>query len=194
MICLILGQARMLCAKKESGKPSKEYQIKAAYLYNFLKTIEWPEPEENIPKSEKIILGIIGPHQFGNALNKLGAKTVKNKKLLVRHFPKLPKNESIRKKWLQELHNCQLVYVCRSVQDQTDEILETILDQPILTVGESPRFLEAGGIINFVADSKRGGFQIDLAHAKRIGLAFSSKLLRLAERVYQEEQVAKAEK
>jgi hypothetical protein len=169
--------------------PSREYQIKAAFLYNFIKFVDWPKnkmPEPNEP----IILGIIGKDPFGNTFELVKDKQIKGRKLLVKRFKSIVglkrRGESGKRElyWRMEaLKKCHLLFVCSSEKEAFKDIVNALKNQPILTVGDSKDFFKADGIINFVMEKKKLRFEINMTCAKKAELKIRSQLLRLAKRV-----------
>jgi len=151
------------------GREASEYQIKAAYLYNFAKFVEWP-PEVLSRKDDPIRICIVGENPFGNYLNEsTEEKTINGRKLLVR---RLKAGESLR--------GCQVAFISSSERTHLRTILENVNRASVLTVGETEGFAALGGVINFTMEESRVRFEINVDAAERAGLKISSKLLSLA--------------
>jgi hypothetical protein len=140
---------------------SQEYQIKAAYLYNFLKYVEWPD---RINRTFRIC--VAGQNPFGGVLDGL----TKNER--VRGNP--VKTELI----LGFEPGCDVIFTPRT--SNIPAYLQAAAGMPILTVGETPRYIEQGGIINFFVENGKVRFEINRTAAERAGLRISSRLLQLA--------------
>jgi len=156
--------------------PLTEFQLKAVFIYNFAKFVEWPADTFPDPKSP-FVIGIIGEDPFGNYLE----ETVKNKFMnehpfTVRHVRLLP-----------DVVKCHILFVADSERKRLPEILNGIRGASVLTVSDLDRFLESGGIIRFYMEGNKVRFQINNDAAKRVGLKISSKLLRLGSRTEGEE-------
>lgn len=171
---------------------SREYQIKAAFLFNFIKFVNWPK-EKMADANEPIIIGIIGKDPFGDTLDPIKNKKVKGKKLVIKRFKgfeELKKNsgkdepEFGRK--IQALRKCHLLFVCSSEKENFEEIIEILEGSSVLTVEETAGFLKAGGIVNFLMEDKKVRFEINITAAEQAKLKIRSKLLRLAKRVVEE--------
>jgi hypothetical protein len=178
----------------EESSVSREYQIKAAFLYNFLKTVEWPE-EVISDGNEPMVIGIIGKDHFGEAFDPIKGKSVKGRKVIVKRFEGLSQVDESSDDAEDEskaLRKCHLLFVCSSEQKTFGEIIKSVKGHSVLTVSEVDNFLEAGGIINFIPSAEKGEFEINLAVAKRVRLKISSKLLRIAKRVIEEKPSEKA--
>lgn len=142
---------------------SREYEIKAAYLYNFIKYVDWPS------YGDTITIGVLGYDPFGTALAPLNSKVVKGRRLVIRHF------DSVR-----EAQQCQIIFVSSSEKQRLQEIFESLRFARVLTVGETQGFADGGGIINFIEENNKIRFEINAEAARRTGLNISSELLKLA--------------
>jgi len=181
-------------ARADSAK-SKEQQIKAAFIYNFIKFVDWPE-EKMDDSNEPIIIGIIGSKNFVKAVEPLIRKKIKNRNISIKYFEdyeKLKKSQDDDdRQWnqkMESLKTCHLLMfcICDSVRiKDLSQIIKALKGSPVLTVGETAGFLEFGGIINFLMEDKKVRFEINVTAAKKNKLTISSKLLRLAKRVVKE--------
>jgi hypothetical protein len=165
---------------------SREYEIKAAFLYNFLMFVDWP-PEKMGDNSQPIIIGIIGDDPFENAFEPVKDKQVNNRNVIVKRFKGLEElkksSEAERKQAIEDIKKCHLLYICKSEQRLLKEIIDLIKDSSVLTVGSMENFLELGGIINFVLEEDKVRFEINLTTARQAKVQIRSQLLRLAKRV-----------
>jgi hypothetical protein len=172
----------------QSRRQAKEYEIKAAYLYNFLLFVDWPEPKQNSqtdeskppiekPPAKTITIGIIGKDSFGDNFNKVEGKLIKskNKRLSIKRFGRFRRQ--------QDLDRCDLLFFCSSEMKNIDKILAGIKGNAILTVGETSNFLERGGIINLLKVGTKIKWEINRTPAKKSGLKIRAQLLRNAVRV-----------
>jgi YfiR/HmsC-like len=142
---------------------SREYEIKAAYLYNFIKYVDWPS------YGDTISIGVLGNDPFGPALAPLNGKMVKGRRLVTKHL------DSVR-----EAQQCQIIFVSSSEKQRLQEIFESLRSARVLTVGETQGFADGGGIINFIEENNKIRFEINAEAARRTGLNISSELLKLA--------------
>jgi hypothetical protein len=155
-------------SRAQESQPT-EYQIKAAFLFNFAKFVEWP-PTAFAEATSPLVIGILGDNPFGGDLDRtIRDKTINNRPLVVREF-RSP----------AEATNCHMLFISTSVKQRLPEIFKALRGASVLTVGETDRFTEAGGMINFVAEGNKTRFQISEVAAKSVGLKISSKLLSLA--------------
>lgn len=160
LVCAALAPA---CAA-----PS-EYEIKAAFLYNFANFVEWPG-KVAADSNGTLVIGVYGDDPFGDALDQtVAGKTINGRRIEIKRF------RSVR-----DLKPCHILYISASEDGHTGRILDAIADWHVLTVGETDGFARGGGIIGFVVEDKKVKFEISTDNAKRAGIRVSSKLLKLA--------------
>ena len=174
-------------ARAADSTASREYQVKAAFLYNFLMFVDWPQ-EKMADSNAPIIIGIIGKDQFENAFEPVKDKLVNNRKVIVERFKpfeELKKSDkAVLDQQIEAIRKCHLLYVCRSEEASLKEILNLIKDYSVLTVASMEKFIDSGGgIINFVMEEDKVRFEINVTTAKQAKLQIRSQLLRLAKRV-----------
>jgi len=171
---------------------SREYQVKAAFLYNFIQFVDWPE-EKLADSNEPIAIGIVGKDPFGDAFEPIKDKKVKGRDVVIKRFKSFEKlekstekNESQSDQEIETLTKCHLLFICPSERKNLKKIINTVKDCDVLTVSEMKGFLEAGGIINWFVEEKKLRFEINITAAERAKLRIRSKLLRLAKRIVEE--------
>jgi hypothetical protein len=169
-----------------SGAQFKEYEVKAAFIYNFLKFVDWPEEKAASDKKE-IVIGIVGEDPFGSATDIFKDKTVGDNKVVLQRFEGIEQIERTadREQKFEMLKACHLLFICPSEQKRVQEIIKIIDKHSVLTVGDAEGFIESGGIINFLMEGNKIRFDINQAAAEKAGLKIRSQLLRLAKRVVQ---------
>ena len=150
------------------GEPAPEYAVKAAFLYNFAKFVEWPADAFTGPGSP-IVIWVFGEDPFGDGLGSLKGKTANGRPIVVRYAANLG-----------ELERCHILFVSASEKENLQKVLQTTKGWSILTVGDMNGFAQDGGIINMVKEESRVGIEINLEAAQRSRLKISSKLLALA--------------
>lgn len=161
---------------------SREYQVKAAFLYSFINFIDWPKEKMKDDNDEPILMGIIGKDPFGDAFEPIKNKLVKGKRVVVRRFKGFNEiKNSIDE--IDTLGKCHLLYICPSEKGNNHRIIEIAQKNSILTVGDTESFLEDDGIINFIMEENKVRFEINNNAAEKSKLNIRSKLLRLAKRV-----------
>lgn len=169
---MTLNLASSADAQTGDASDSSEYLIKAGFIYNFAKFVEWPPT--SFPQSDApIVIGILGTDPFGSVLDRIVAdKKIGSRGFVVRRY-----------KWskdLKDLRECQILFVSSSEKAHTDEILEFVKWLPILTIGETPGFAERGGVIRFTVEDNRVRFEVSVDAAHNANLNISSRLLTLA--------------
>lgn len=156
--------------------PVSEYQIKAAFLYNFAKFIEWPV-EAHVADAQSFTIGILGPDPFGPDIAVIEGKLVKGKPLRV-----------VRGLALEELKGCQVLFIGTAAPAELARALGALKDKPILTVGESEGFARRGGMIHLMTVENKVRFEINTQVAEQARLKISSHLLRLAKIVSRDDE------
>ena len=177
---LLLGMlvsAAPLATSESAGQTavSREYTIKAAYLYNFSRYVRWPD--RSFREGDPFVIGVLGTDPFGSNLERIAAaKNVDGRKISIRRFASLDK-----------MTTCHVLFVAASLDPKKQrEAIRTLGSSPVLLVGETPGFAKAGGAINFYVEANRTRFEINLDAARRARLEISSKLARTVppDRVY----------
>lgn len=147
---------------------SKEYQIKAAFLYNFAQFVNWPAAtlaDTNAP----FYIGVLGDDPFNGALDGMvQGESIDNHKIVIE-----------RSQNVEDLKNCEMIFVSKSERKHVPEILSELDSRPILTVSEIKGFAERGGSINFYQEGTKLRFEINLGAAQHDGLKISAQLLSL---------------
>jgi hypothetical protein len=129
-----------------------EYQVKAAFLYNFAKFVEWP-PGSFSDASSPLRICVLGQDPFGQEL-----RGITNEKIVNGH-----KLEVVQLVDLQLASTCHILFIAVSEKAQLKRILESLRGAFALTVGDSKGFAELGGIINFVLEDNRVQFEVNRA-------------------------------
>jgi hypothetical protein len=160
----------LLLALPATPQQPSEYQLKAAFLLNFTKFVEWPAAafEES---ASAITICILGDDPFGATLNQLvEGEVVNGRKVGALRIRRPPAPKS-----------CQVLFVGGSEKD-VSKILAG-LGPGVLTVGEGAGFLRDGGMIAFVMENRRVRFEINQCAATNASLTMSSRLLSVARNV-----------
>jgi hypothetical protein len=147
-----------------------EYQVKAAFIYNFAKFVEWP-PQVFKTSTDPITICVLGQNPFGNALQEaVSGKTVEGRTFIVRQLS-------------SELAatGCQILFVSSSERKRLQAILGNVKTTGVLTVGETETFASEGGVINFRIEAGTVRIQVNVDAAEQAKLRISSKLLSLAQ-------------
>ena len=148
---------------------ASEYELKAAFLYNFANFITWPSEVFARPDSA-FVIGIVGTDPFGPTLEQvLNGQRWNGRPIAI-----------VRFSHPQEIRAVQLLFVSESERKHWPEVQAAAGSASILTVSDMRDFCALGGMIQFVAEHNRLGFHMNVAAANRARLAVSSKLLKLA--------------
>lgn len=148
---------------------SKEYRVKAVFLFNFTQFVEWPAVAFNSPTSP-FIIGILGDDPFGNSID----ETILNEK--VGGHPLIVQ----RYKDLRDLKNCHILFINGSDPEKVKENL-LVINRYTLTVSDADNFMRAGGIIRLITENNKIRIQVNPDAARNAELFISSKLLRVSE-------------
>jgi hypothetical protein len=167
LACAALAGSPLLSA---ATPPPQEYEVKAAFLYHFAHLVEWPGTADS---TEPFVIGVVGYDPFGATLDTvLANKSVRAQPVRVQRLPSVAQLEDAR---------VDILFVGRGDDDHVRRALAAVASRPVLTVGESARFAERGGMIGFrVTDEGRVAFDINLQRARDSGLRMRSQLLKLA--------------
>ena len=166
MAALLMLAAAM--AQAQSAE-ANEYELKAAFLFNFAKFVEWP-PGTFTAAGDPIHICVLGPNPFGDALERLAqGRLAQSRRLQVE-----PTSNVIA------AGQCQIVFIPEGNAPQSLQLFRNASVVGALTVGEGESFARDGGVINFVLRENRVGFEINVDAARRARLQISSKLLNLA--------------
>lgn len=147
-----------------------EYEVKAAFLYQFISFVEWPSDAFEDDTAD-FVIGILGEDPFNGILDNI----VKEKKAHNRPI------RIIRSQDPEALKSCQVVFVSSSEQANSSQVMDTLGASSILTIGEWDRFTQEGGIIRFMIRKNKIAFEINNDQAQEVGLTISSQLLNLAQ-------------
>lgn len=170
VLCLsLVASASPIRAQGPDSSASSEYLIKAGFIYNFAKLMEWPAPTFPQPTSP-IVIGVLGTDPFQGMLDAvLHGKQVNGREFVVKHM-----------KWGDDPKSCNILFVSSSERTHLDDLFRQIRGLPILTIGDTPGFAQRGGIINFVLEDNKVRFDIDVNAARQANISISSRLLALA--------------
>jgi hypothetical protein len=166
LVLLVLSNNRMARAQT---RPALEYQVKAAFLFNFTRFIHWPPSAYSSPDAP-FVIGIVGNDPFGSYIDDLvSGELAEGHKILVRRYTDG-----------SDPKGCHLVFINCSTPAQTKTTILQTGGQNILTVGDQDDFISMGGILRFYKQDNKIKMEIELAAAKAAELDISAKLLQLA--------------
>ncbi len=167
LILALLGLG--MPALGQEKRSAEEYELKAAFLLNFAKFVEWPPPARP-PPGAPVRIGIVGKDPSGGTIqNSLNGKTVNEGPIVVEIIERA-----------EQAQGCHLLFVPSGDRDLEAVILKAVKGRPVLTVGEREGFLQSGGLFNFYSEDKKLRLELDNDSIRSAGMVVSSKLLRLA--------------
>jgi hypothetical protein len=147
-----------------------EYQVKAAFLYNFAKFVEWP-PQAFKGPSDPITICVLGRNPFNSSLDAaVSGKTIESRAFVIQQVSNT-----------HQAGQCQILFVSSSERKRVQSILEDLKSSGILTVGETEDFAAEGGVVTFKLEGGRVRLEINVNAAEQQRLRISSKLLSLAQ-------------
>ncbi len=165
LLCWLFSANHVSLAQVD--QPS-EYRLKVAFLYNFAIYTEWPSL-----RHAAFHLCIHGEDPFGEHLQHLQQKKVNDRKILIQYT-----------KGIEDLFDCQIVFITRSVSDDLENIINSLDGKPILTISDSSGSDRRGVALNMTVKEGKITFVANVTVAKKAGLNFKSQLLRFASEVY----------
>jgi len=171
VLCLIAGALAFGPGEtRAQSAATKEYQLKAVFLFNFAQFVEWPTnafPEAQAP----LVIGVMGENPFGTYLDEIvRGEEVNKHPLTIQHYRRA-----------EEIKTCHILFISQSEMGRLDQILASLKGRNILTVGDAESFAQRGGMIRFVTEKNKIRLKINLETVKAAALTISSKVLRAAE-------------
>jgi hypothetical protein len=157
------------CSAAVAVQTANEYQLKAAFLYNAPKFVDWPAAALS---SGTFTIGVLGDDPFGPLLDQLTGRSIKGKQIVIRRITS-PERAS----------ECQLLFIAASEQRRLPTVLGRLRDLPVLTVSDIDGFAFAGGMLELGMDRNRLTFIANNRQAKRQGLRISAQMLKLAREI-----------
>jgi YfiR/HmsC-like len=152
------------------AQASREYQLKAVFLYNFAQFTDWPTDAFAGDKSP-IVIGVLGGDPFGQALNDtVRGETVRGHPLLVEHY-----------RHADEIKTCHILFISQVEIRHWDDIVKATKGKPVLTVADADGAVSAKAVIRFAVANNKVHFRINQDAAREENLTLSSKLLRVAD-------------
>lgn len=167
LVTAAVGAGALVAALAASAAAQDEYGVKAAFLFNFAKFVEWPADAFAAPDAG-LVMCVAGAGDVDAAVQ----GTVKGK--LVNGRP-----IEVRRVSDGDVRSCHLLFVADG-RARAAELVEGARSASVLTVGETPGFTQLGGVINFTTEDNKVRFEINEDAAKKARLKISSKLLSLA--------------
>jgi hypothetical protein len=167
-ILCVLNTAVTSYPVRASEPSMNEYLLKAAFIYNIAKFVEWP-PGTFESEKAPLVLCVLGKDPFGNTLNTIDGKIVQGRVLTIKHIDRI-----------DDLRTCHILFISSSEMNRLPQILQSLKDAKVLTVADMPHFAQNGGIINLITLENKITMEINVAATEKARLQISSKLLKLA--------------
>jgi hypothetical protein len=168
VMVLVCASFAIPIAQAQQAKPT-EYQVKATYLYNFGKFVNWSATSVGA-KDDSFAICVLGQDPFGPALDAALAKqSIDGKSVVARRITKP-----------QEAPSCRILFISSSEDRQLKGVLAVLDGAGILTVSDIPQFSQRGGMIEFTLEGNKVRFEVNLTTAENAGLILSSELLKVA--------------
>lgn len=161
LLCCALG------ANKAIAQQADEQAVKAGFIFNFIKFTQWSATQES--DSRRLLICTTSDKPLGGQVAKLAGRSVGAKSIEVRSNSGT--NESA---------NCDVLFIPASDADRAETYLRSLGNAPVLTIGDFPGFIKAGGMIGLRMQENRLKFDVNLGSAQRAGLQLNSQMLKLA--------------
>jgi hypothetical protein len=146
-----------------------DFQVKATYLYNFGRFIEWPG-KVAAAEGGSFTVCVLGQDPFGPSLDAtLAGETIGGRTIVAKRISSA-----------EESGNCQIIFLSLADDSRLNKIIADLDKKAVLTVSDMPQFVKRGGMIQFVAEGKKVRFEVNLTATQHAGLTLSSELLKVA--------------
>lgn len=163
--------ALISCAAVTAQQPKpSEYSVKAVYLYNFGKFVQWPAATSAIAPGNTFAICVLGDDPFGDSLaNVVKGENISGLPLSAAHIDRV-----------DDAARCRILFISSSEEGRLPHVLDALQSRPVLTVSDMPGFCDRGGMIQFVVNDEKVRFEVNVAAAGKAKLALSSQLLKVA--------------
>jgi hypothetical protein len=171
-LCAVLLAANLCFAGSLSAQQSRpqEYEVKAVYLYNFGRFVQWPAASPAVTADDSFTICVLGRDPFGPVLDTtLAGEAIDGRKLVAKRITNT-----------RDATHCRIIFISSSEAPRIKEILNSLEKSSALTVSEMPDFINSGGMIQFVLKDNKVRFAVNLIAAEKAGLTISSQLLKVA--------------
>lgn len=202
----MIGTGPLLAASEMSNSQKTpeemEFEVKAAFIFNFMKFIQWPAEKdiaaEPVDKTKPIQIAILGSNPFNKAFQHILDKNVQGRAIQLlelesfeqfrRSYPnKQSALASYQQAHLASLQQCHLLFICDSEKNSAADLVAMAKGNALVTVSDIAEFAAEFGMIGFVVEKQKVRFEINLDAAAGENIRISSQLLGLARRVYKKE-------
>lgn len=166
----VLLLAMLLGGQAASADSAPEYQLKAAYLFNFAKFTEWPPTA--LPAGAPVTICVAGRDPFGDALAGLESKMLQSRAVRVR-----------RGVHAEDMRGCQIVFITDNDERRMQDLLRAAEAASTLTLSDLDGFVDQGGMIGLITRENRILFDVNFDMTHRANVKLSSQVLKLARSV-----------
>lgn len=166
---LVAGAALIGSACAVAVPEATEYDVKAAFIYNFARFTEWPSSAFEHP-TDPIRICIVGDDPFGNTLDEIVRGKMLAEHALVVARVGTPAGA----------RDCHIAFVSRADSERLGSVIAAVRDRPVMTIGDTEDAAQRGAVLGFLIQNGRVRFAINTETAKRTGLVLSSQLIKLA--------------
>jgi hypothetical protein len=168
MTCVVL--AATVHAEPAATSPVDEYRVKAAFVYNIARFVDWPSAAFGDAGSP-VVVCVLGVDPFGSALDEaLQGRTVRGRPVTIRRSQDLAAG-------------CHVVFIAVSEKKRVEDIIDRLGSTPVLSISEVDRFTHRGGMIGLTMEGSYVRFDVNASAANRVNLTMSGRLLALASSV-----------
>jgi hypothetical protein len=170
LVAWSVGPVPLAAQEDDESTANREYRIKAAYLYQFGRYVEWPAKAFSSPKAP-FVIGVPEHDPLIGDLDQIARiKKIQDREIQIRRFSSAA-----------DIRPCNILYLPASLAPEAQaEVIRKAVGQGLLLVGDGPGFLERGGIVQFVVEENRIRVVVSRKAAERAGLTISAKLLQVA--------------
>ncbi|MBU1054111.1 MAG: YfiR family protein [Proteobacteria bacterium] len=172
ILVLMISVSIAISGSYGSESSKMEPKLKAAFIYNFAKFVDWSTTYSKGISSQPFLIGVLGNDPITEELLAIEGKLIKGRKMLVRTLSDI-----------QDIKGCQVVFISASEKNNLISILNAVKNKEILTISDMNNFVDKGGSIGFVRIENKIRFDVNLKTAEKSNLKIRSDLLALARRI-----------
>ena len=166
IILLLLAGGLLIQQRQVRAQSAEVNQVKAAYLYNFAKFVEWP-PDAYQSADDPAVICAVGDDRTGEVLQQAVSGKKANGRRVEARYPRTSR----------DMRSCHVLFIGFSEKSRVSDVLHYLENSHVLTVGQTEHFIPLGGMINLAQNNGRIELEIDPETAEAAGLKISSRLL-----------------
>jgi hypothetical protein len=168
-VVVVVALFGLLLPGAHSQEKPSEYKVKAVYLYNFGRFVEWPATGTRA-SNDNFTICVLGQDPFGPALDAtVAGETINGKGVVAKRISTS-----------QEAGDCRILFVSSAEDGRVNKVIGALGKEAILTVSDMPQVSQKGGMIQFVIEGDKVRFEVNLTAVQHAGLTLSSELLKVA--------------